>query len=476
METIDVQETPPPAAPDRVLLSVSDPQEAAARIVRPRQDPRIGIILGSSSDLRLVTPCMDTLDSLGETYEMIVASAHRTPHMVSQWAEGAASRGLRVIIAAAGAAAALPGVVAAHTPLPVVGLPLDASSLRGVDSLYAIVQMPPGIPVATVGINNAVNAAVLAVQILGATDLKARTRLAGYRLSLEEQVKRANRDLYAERPELCPENLSSLLGPAPAPGAGGLRPASPPRGPSPSAPSAPGNERRSKSAESSSPPVQAPPRSRAAQRIRVDPESPSPQAIERAVDVMLDGGVVAMPTDTVYGLAVDASRPLAVRKLFALKGRSLGKAIPVLVHSQSQVNLLASEKPPETQRLLERFWPGPLTVVFRKYAGSLPAVSQGETIGVRMPGSKLSLEVLSSIARPLAVTSANVANEQPARDCDTIEREFGARVDLILDVGPLAPSADSTVLDVSVRPFRILREGALRRDELAAFLGEALGV
>jgi 5-(carboxyamino)imidazole ribonucleotide mutase len=165
---------------------------------------KIGIILGSSSDLRLVKSVRDVLEDFGEPYELIVASAHRTPRLVQQWTEGADDRGLRVIIAAAGAAAALPGTVAAHTTLPVIGLPLDTTVLRGVDSLYAIVQMPPGIPVATVGIGNGDNAALLALQILGLSDPEVRGKVEAYRRVIEERVFKANRELYNENPHLRP--------------------------------------------------------------------------------------------------------------------------------------------------------------------------------------------------------------------------------------------------------------------------------
>jgi len=128
--------------------------------------PVVSIIMGSESDLDAMRPSWQVLADLGIDYEVRIASAHRTPDVVSEYAEGAADRGVKVIIAGAGAAAALPGVVAAHTALPVIGVPIDATPLRGVDALYAIVQMPSGIPVATMPINGAKNAGVMAARIL----------------------------------------------------------------------------------------------------------------------------------------------------------------------------------------------------------------------------------------------------------------------------------------------------------------------
>jgi len=130
--------------------------------------PLVGIIMGSKSDLPVMEDCVRQLETLGVPYELLIASAHRQPDKVHQWASSAQERGIRVIIAAAGKAAHLGGVVAAYTPLPVVAVPMKTSDLGGLDSLLSMVQMPTGVPVACVAINGARNAAILATQILGA--------------------------------------------------------------------------------------------------------------------------------------------------------------------------------------------------------------------------------------------------------------------------------------------------------------------
>ena len=150
--------------------------------------PRIGIIMGSDSDLPVMQAAADVLDELEVAYEMTIVSAHRTPKRLYDYAETAADRGLRVVIAGAGGAAHLPGMVAAITPLPVVGVPVKTSSLSGQDSLLSIVQMPAGVPVATVAINGARNAGLLAAQILGAADTAVRERIAAFKRDLEAQV------------------------------------------------------------------------------------------------------------------------------------------------------------------------------------------------------------------------------------------------------------------------------------------------
>lgn len=132
--------------------------------------PLVGVIMGSKSDLPAMQSCMDQLEAWGIPYELKVASAHRKPDVVHAWASEAHERGMKVIIAAAGKAAHLGGVVAAFTPLPVIAVPMKTSDLGGLDSLLSMVQMPSGVPVATVAINGAKNAAILAVQIMGAGD------------------------------------------------------------------------------------------------------------------------------------------------------------------------------------------------------------------------------------------------------------------------------------------------------------------
>jgi 5-(carboxyamino)imidazole ribonucleotide mutase len=141
------------------------------------ETPIVGIIMGSGSDKPVMDQCAEQLSELGVPFEMIVASAHRDPETVHEWASSAELRGLRVIIAAAGKAAHLAGVVAAYTPLPVIGVPMKTSDLGGLDSLLSMVQMPTGVPVACVAIGGAKNAAILATEILGAGDPAYRERI-----------------------------------------------------------------------------------------------------------------------------------------------------------------------------------------------------------------------------------------------------------------------------------------------------------
>ena len=150
--------------------------------------PSVGIIMGSDSDLPVLKEAAIMLTELGVDYELTIVSAHRTPARLFSYAKEAEDRGLEVIIAGAGGAAHLPGMVAAITPLPVIWVPVKTSNLQGLDSLLAIVQMPGGVPVATVAINNAKNAGILAAQIVGVKSPEIRNNVKKYKASLEKMV------------------------------------------------------------------------------------------------------------------------------------------------------------------------------------------------------------------------------------------------------------------------------------------------
>lgn len=151
-------------------------------------DTEVGIVMGSDSDLPIMNKCTEALDYFGVGWEMVISSAHRHPEKTARYARGAADAGLKVIIAGAGGAAHLPGVIASMSLLPVIGVPIAIEPLHGVDSLYSIVQMPQGIPVATVSVNGAYNAGLLAVQILAVHDQKLRHKLNSYRQMLAAKV------------------------------------------------------------------------------------------------------------------------------------------------------------------------------------------------------------------------------------------------------------------------------------------------
>lgn len=157
--------------------------------------PLVSIIMGSTSDLPVMEKAMKFLDEMEVPFEVNALSAHRTPDAVETFAKEAVGRGLKVIIAGAGMAAALPGVIAASTTLPVIGVPIKGNALDGMDAMLSIIQMPPGIPVATVGVNGAMNAAILAVEIMALADDKLAEKMKVYKAGLKNKIEKANKDL-----------------------------------------------------------------------------------------------------------------------------------------------------------------------------------------------------------------------------------------------------------------------------------------
>jgi 5-(carboxyamino)imidazole ribonucleotide mutase len=157
-------------------------------------EPVVSIIMGSTSDMPVMEKAAQVLDNFRIPFEINALSAHRTPEEVEKFARGAATRGIKVIIAAAGMAAHLPGVIAAMTPLPVIGVPINAT-LEGLDSIFSILQMPPGIPVATVGVNASQNAGILAAQIIGAGDSEVMKEVIKYKEGLKKKIVEANEEL-----------------------------------------------------------------------------------------------------------------------------------------------------------------------------------------------------------------------------------------------------------------------------------------
>ena len=166
----------------------------------PTGRPRVGIVMGSDSDLEVLRETIRVLDDLGIPHEVVVASAHRTPEQTRRYAMRAERRGIRVLIAGAGGAAALPGFLASLTSLPIIGVPINSSPLNGLDALLSIAQMPKGVPVATVAVGKwgAANAGILAAQILALSDAKVRKRLAAFRKAMAAEVQQRSRRVAAQ--------------------------------------------------------------------------------------------------------------------------------------------------------------------------------------------------------------------------------------------------------------------------------------
>ncbi len=192
----------------------------------------------------------------------------------------------------------------------------------------------------------------------------------------------------------------------------------------------------------------------------------SPRLLNQAVQILRDGGVVAFPTDTVYGVGVDPFQPEAVRRLYRIKGRPEDKPIAILVGSIEDVARVAQTPSRTFSRLADRFWPGGLTLIVETRELPPEITAGGSTVGVRMPDHPLTLELLRGFGGPIATTSANRSGENPATSAEEVGAQLGGRVNLIVDGGDTITKVASTVLDLSVSPPKILRHGGISEELL----------
>lgn len=198
--------------------------------------------------------------------------------------------------------------------------------------------------------------------------------------------------------------------------------------------------------------------------------------ISLAAEIVRDGGLVAMPTETVYGIAVDAMNREAVLRLFEAKGRPADNPLIVHIDSMAMLSMAAREVPPLVERLAERFWPGPLTMVLKKQPDVLDEVTGGlTTVAVRQPRHPVAMALIGLVGRPLAAPSANRFMRLSATRAQHIDPELASKLDLILDGGPCPVGVESTVLDMTCDPPRILRPGGVSRGEIEAAVGGPLG-
>ncbi len=194
--------------------------------------------------------------------------------------------------------------------------------------------------------------------------------------------------------------------------------------------------------------------------LKIDSQSPDPDHFIGAVQILSDGGVIAYPTETFYGLGADPGNPEAISRLFRIKKREAGKATLVVIHDRAQLNELVAEVPSQAEVLIKTFWPGPLTLLFKVSSaipGGLPA-GTGK-IGVRIPSHPVSLQLIRSFGHPLTSTSANRSGEEAATTAAEVLSAFGDEIDLIIDGGTTPGKVGSTVVDVTYSPPRLVRDG-----------------
>ena len=201
---------------------------------------------------------------------------------------------------------------------------------------------------------------------------------------------------------------------------------------------------------------------------------PAETAAREAGKILKDGGIAAFPTDTVYGLGAVFSDAEAVRKIFRAKGRPEQKPLSILVSDPEEVELLAEEISGDAEKLMKAFWPGALTLIFRKkQSAKIPdeVTAGGDTIGVRMPDSEIAVRVIREAGSPLAAPSANLSGRRSASKAEEVIEDLNGRADLIIDGGDCPVGISSTVLDVSGEEIRILREGTVTADMIKEVTG-----
>lgn len=209
--------------------------------------------------------------------------------------------------------------------------------------------------------------------------------------------------------------------------------------------------------------------------IKVSPKAPQKKFILTAAEVLRRGGLVAFPTETVYGLGADALNADAVKQIFAAKGRPLDNPIIVHIASASDLNTLTDHVTEEAQELMDRFWPGPLTLIFPKSSKVPDAVTGGmATVAVRMPQNKIALALIKALGHPIAAPSANLSGRPSGTAAGHVLQDFAGKIEMIIDGGPVTVGVESTVLDLSRKPPAILRPGAVTQEDLTPILGRVI--
>lgn len=205
--------------------------------------------------------------------------------------------------------------------------------------------------------------------------------------------------------------------------------------------------------------------------LKINPDAPETEIVEAAAQVLRQGGLVAYPTETVYGLAASAFVVDTVARVFDAKQRPFGQALPVQIAAKSDIATLARDVPPDAQRLVDEFFPGPLTLVFfRLPTVSLTVTGGQNTIGIRMPDHPIPLSVIRAFGAPVVCPSANLTGRRAPMSAADVLEDLDGVIDLVLDGGPTQDRVASTVLDTTTRPARLLREGKITRAELESFL------
>jgi len=197
--------------------------------------------------------------------------------------------------------------------------------------------------------------------------------------------------------------------------------------------------------------------------LKIDPQNPDLEKIKQAALVIKEGGIVAVPTETVYGLAADFTNKQAVERIFEVKKRPKNKALTVQIKDITYLTELVAEVPFFAYQLMSKFWPGPLTLVLKAKSGG--------TIGLRMPANKIAQELIEQTVSPIVVPSANLSGEPEAKTAEEVLEVFEGLIDVVIDGGPVELGISSTVLDLTSSPYKVLREGSILKEDIQSVQG-----
>lgn len=208
-------------------------------------------------------------------------------------------------------------------------------------------------------------------------------------------------------------------------------------------------------------------------RVEINPLRPDTSILKKAAEILEKGEVIALPTDTFYALGADGLNPEAIKKVYEIKGREYKKPILFLISDRALLPSLVSEIPPVAERLISSFWPGPLTIIFKASPKVPPALmGEGDKIGIRIPNNRIAREVSRLLGGPITGTSANLSGEPSPVSAESVISSLGKRLTLILDTGNTPGGLESTIIDVTLRPPKLVRKGKISAEEIEKVIGE----